>query len=96
MILRNEIRLYAWELESMPEYSLSLPTGQTPWKQWRRNVNVRRLEREPEWVVGQYVPSLHDGYVGIRWSRVVLRHGPRPRLYRVPDWSRVARFEARS
>lgn len=32
----NTIRLYAHDLESMPEYSSTLPTGTTLWKIWRR------------------------------------------------------------
>lgn len=32
----NTIRLFRHELESMPEYSSTLPTGTTLWKMWRR------------------------------------------------------------
>lgn len=73
---RNIIRLYLWELESLPEYSASIPTGTTLWKQWRRRV---RLGGVPVVVVGQYVPHWRPGTIGIRWSSVELRHGPRPR-----------------
>lgn len=35
----NEIRLYGYELDSMPEYSTTLPTGTTLYKMWRRDEN---------------------------------------------------------
>jgi hypothetical protein len=88
-VRRNEIRLFAWELESMGEYSSTLPTGQTIWKQWR----CRALDEPSGWVVGQYVPSLDPKYVGIRWYRVVLKHGPRPPLYSPPDWDRYCYYK---
>lgn len=37
----NRIRLYLWELMSMPEYSTSIPTGTTPFKMWRRDDGLR-------------------------------------------------------
>lgn len=82
---RNEIRLYGFELESMPEYSASLPTGTTLWKQWKSR-------RVGTWYVGQYTPHPDPDKVGIRWSRVVLRHGPPPRGWRAPDWSRFETY----
>jgi hypothetical protein len=36
----NEIRLYLYELLSMPDYSSTMPTSTTPFKMWRRNNNV--------------------------------------------------------
>ena len=38
--MANRIRLYPWELESMPEYSCSIPSGTVMWKMWRRNCNA--------------------------------------------------------
>jgi len=88
----HEIRLYLHELESMPEYSRSIPTGTTLWKMWRRNTN-------DGWYVGQYVPpsklksSRGVDLIGIRWFRVVLKHGPPPPVYRTPDWDNYARHK---
>ena len=83
---RNTIRLYRWELESMGEYSTTLPSGTTIWKQWKRNINSYR--HDPYWVVGQYHPSRGDGMVMIRWFEVVLKQGPKPPDYEPPDWDR--------
>jgi hypothetical protein len=83
----NEIRLFGFELDSMGEYSTTLPTQTTLWKQWKR--------REPDgWYVGQYVPCPDPNRVGIRWSRVVLRHGPQSRDWQAPDWDRFETYRA--
>lgn len=81
----NQIRLYIWELESMPEYSSTFPTGMTIWKQWRRMTMIG-------WVVGQYVPYFPNAVL-VRWSLVVLKHGPRPPTYTPPDWNRFLYYE---
>lgn len=36
----HEIRLYGYELASMPEYSTTLPTGTTLYKMWKRDDNA--------------------------------------------------------
>lgn len=94
MAMKAEIRLYWWELESMGNYSLSLPTATTAFKMWRRCTD--RHEGHPfnpgQWMVGQYLPSSDGKTVPIRWFRVVLRHGPRPQTYHAPDWSNRARW----
>jgi hypothetical protein len=41
---KNRIRLYPWELDSMPEYSCSIPSGTVLWKMWRRNTLAYCLE----------------------------------------------------
>jgi hypothetical protein len=87
----NEIRLYHHELESMPEYSRSVPSGPTLFKMWKRFTG---WHGEP-WVVGQYVPphrTFKELDVMIRWYRVVLRHGPMPPTWQVPDWGNFQRF----
>jgi predicted nucleic-acid-binding Zn-ribbon protein len=38
--MKATIKLYPWELESMSEYSCSLPTGTTMWKMWKNNWNA--------------------------------------------------------
>lgn len=103
----NEIRLFAWELDSMPIYSTTNPSGTTPFKMWRRNRNVygvdpvQRRDIEPEWIVCQYLEpvKIREGrrfvWVSpIRTFRVVLRSGPAPRLYSPPDWSNYARWQS--
>lgn len=103
---KARVRLYPWELDSMDEYSLTDPTGQTLFKVWKRDLNApRRLQhpvtgdmplnapRDPDWRVGMYVPdSCCPGYIGILWLRVDLREGPSPRVYHAPDWSNYERY----
>lgn len=55
------------ELAALLEYSTSLPTGTTPGKRWRRNVQVlRRPVGEAEWAIGEYGP-IEGNYIQINW-----------------------------
>jgi hypothetical protein len=90
---KNEIRLFVWELESMPEYSSSLPTGQVLFKMWRRAIQDLRTRAVVAWQAGQYVPCRIPGNVGIRWFDVVLRAGPKPPAWEAPDWNNRARYQ---
>lgn len=107
--MRGRIYLYPWELDSMPDYSLSLPSGTTLWKMWRRDANTPtrmeigrtygpdRARRVPEmWMVGQYAPDPDPRMVAIRWFKVVIKHGPAPRNYKKPDWSNFERYRRES
>jgi len=92
------IRLFAWELASMSEYSCSLPTGTTPWKMWKHNENAYpnvpgRPAKKAKWWVGQYREPEGDS-VPIRWYEVIMRHGPMPTRYVAPDWSNYARYKS--
>lgn len=91
--------LYAHELDSMDEYSYSLPTATTVGKVWKcRSGNG--------WIVGLYtfhIPPTPEelrrdrnsaGRTRILWFDVVMRHGPEPRGYRAPDWSNFAGWRA--
>lgn len=80
--------LYPWELESMPEYSASLPTGTTIGKFWRSRYGSG-------WYVGAYIedPDDRPNSRGIVWFEVVLRHGPEPFRYDPPDWHNTADFD---
>lgn len=94
--------LFAHELDSMDEYSCSLPTATTIGKMWKR----RSSETPAGWVVGLYAYHIaptpeeirrdrhHAGRTRILWFDVVLRHGPAPRVYRAPDWSNFAGWRA--
>jgi hypothetical protein len=96
----NEIRLFLHELESMDEYSSTIPTGTVMWKMWRRRSCSNGAGRllGIEWFVGQYVPDdkygrpLPKSRIGIRWFKVVLRQEPVPPIYRAPDWSNYQRY----
>ncbi|WP_215745945.1 hypothetical protein [Gluconobacter sp. P1C6_b] len=65
--------------ESLPEYSCSLPTGTTPGKRWRRQINVEpwgRITIPPVgWVIAEYYegPDVPEGRIGIRYYRPVIR-----------------------
>ena len=55
------------ELEALPEYSISLPTGVIIGKRWKRNINFMapsqmahpfdgaELRRQPDWWIGEFV-----------------------------------------
>lgn len=94
----NEIRLFPWELESMDEYSCSVPSGTTLWKMWKRNRNAYRRTYPgeepypPSWMVGQYIPHKDPEYVGIRWFGVKILEGPQPVGWSAPDWSNFQHY----
>ena len=85
------IYLFTWELESMPNYSASNPTGTTIGKFWRR----RLFDDDglvSGWLVGTYT------HKDARWAyaaffQVVLRQGPKPRSYYPPDWHNSKHYE---
>lgn len=92
----SQIKLFVWELESMDEYSTSLPSAQTIGKMWRRSRRLYGLmrtgERE-EWMVGQYARDDNPNLIRIRWLDVVLKEGPEPRNYHAPDWAKFERWK---
>lgn len=92
------LRLFPWELESIDEYSCSLPTGTTIGKMWKRDMNEaeRYHTGRPlpeEWVVAMYIPDDRPDSVGIVWFNVELRQGPHPRSYHAPDWCNRKHFK---
>ena len=63
----DRIVLTTPEFEALPEYSCSLPTGQTIGKRWKRKC------RDPNgevWMLGEYVEDPEPGMIGIRWRRI--------------------------
>ena len=97
---KHTLRIFWWQLQSMPEYSTTLPSGTTLFKMWKRNVNdswllqqAGRPRAEPLWVVGQYHPIELPGEVGIRWFDLQMLEGPEPPEWRAPDWANTARWE---
>lgn len=80
--MSSRLRLFVWQLESLPEYScLRVPVGN--WKMWRRDLNAYRFtpgaakHLGPRWWVGQYFPVREQGEISIRWFEVLLCEGPR-------------------
>ncbi len=57
------------ELDALPEYSWSIPTGVTPGKRWKRDENDGRGSKA--WMLGEYQPA---GKYKCRvvWSRIAL------------------------
>jgi hypothetical protein len=52
--------------ESLPEYSLSNPTGTIVGKVWRRDTNWHRTRGpEADWIVCEYVSHPNPDFVGI-------------------------------
>lgn len=99
IVPRGRIRLYPWELDSMDEYSSSIPSGTTPFKMWKRDLRGRLTQAQlnqlhaEDWIVGQYIPHYSDpNLVSIRWFTVVFIEGPVPAIYVPPDWSNYQRW----
>lgn len=85
------ISLFKWQLDSMPNYSATLPSATTSFKMWRRDVNEPRRHQgehdaSPEWWVGQYYPIDLPGKTGIHWFDTRLLQGPMPLDWEPPDW----------
>ena len=97
MTLRLNLFLFPWELESMDEYSCSLPTGTTVGKIWKRNLTAFQRSQgrvlEPEWIVCMYAEHEDPNKVRILTFNVELKQGPRPRSYRAPDWSNYQQWQ---
>ena len=93
---KRTVRLFHWEFESIDDYSCSLPSATTMWKVWKNNKNAYNSRRLPNWYLGQYVPTDKKDYIGIRWFKIVLREGPKPRYWEKPDWANHKRFRAES
>jgi hypothetical protein len=68
-MLRSTIRLWADELDALPEYSHSMPSGVCLHKCWKRKV-------EDGWIVGCYGFPDERGFLNM-WFDVVLLQGPR-------------------
>jgi hypothetical protein len=56
------------EMLELPEYSVTLPTGTTIGKRWRR----RDPQATSGWTMGEYVPHADPALVGIRWREIAL------------------------
>lgn len=89
---RLTLFLYFYELDSMDEYSTTLPTGTTIGKFWKRNENVFQ-DAPPKWVVKCYAEDPDPEFRRILWFDVVLREGPKPPGWEPPDWSNYQRWE---
>lgn len=69
------IRIWMDELERIPEYSSSYPTGVCPGKTWKRRSEG---SEDCPFIIGQYV-LMKSGSAIVRkcWFRVKLLQGPR-------------------
>ena len=80
------IRLYRYELEALPEYSCTMPSGTTEWKMWRCNESFG-TQRPASWIVGQYVPHKDPTKIGIRVFQIEFLEGPAP--LRWSEWTKI-------
>jgi len=64
------MRVWLDELERLPEYSHSNPTGTCPGKTWKRKY------ADGTWVIMQY-GAIHGNWIDTFRFEVVLRQGPR-------------------
>ena len=78
-------------LESLLEYSTTLPTGTTEGKRWRRAVRPWFNRPSDEWHLGEFgtpYPEGHEyhGQIPIHWFEIVVTDAPRcwPRHVLVP------------
>lgn len=71
------IRLYRYELEALPEYSCTMPSGVFAWKMWRCNESFG-TRKPASWIVAQYVPIADPEKMGIRVFRIEFLEGPAP------------------
>lgn len=86
----HRIRIFSWQLDSMPEYTDSLPTSTTPFKMWK----CARFTAEGQlWFVGQFYPVDDPDQMGVRWFEVTYLAGPPPPGWQAPDWSNYQRWE---
>lgn len=86
--------LHRWVLDSINEYTTTLPSATTVGKFWKRDEYVWRrwMGYPPEshvedWSVGCYAECDDPNKVSIIWFKVMLLEGPEPLGYRAPDWS---------
>lgn len=80
------IRLYRYELEMLPEYSCTMPSGTTDWKTWRCDENFG-TGRPESWIVGQYVPHEDPTKIRVRAFSIEFLEGPAPLRY--TDWTKI-------
>lgn len=94
---RTRIRLFRYELESMPKYETSIPTGKVLWKMWRSAVKGSQFmgwpKPSPCDLVSQYVPHRNPKLIGIRTFEIDVLEGPMPRGWEPPDWQNYARWK---
>ncbi|MGY2732352.1 hypothetical protein [Sphingomonas sp. UYP23] len=88
------------EFDDLPEYSLSLPTGTTPGKAWKRRIPWNAPKDRAEWLRGTYgkpYPEGHEhfGSIPIGWCRIQILGRPAffPTDVRVPAPAMRGRIE---
>lgn len=62
------VELTQQEVDALPEYSITLPTGKTIGKRWKRRLLAG--PRAGIWVLCEYVPDPDPAFVGIQ-SRAI-------------------------
>ncbi len=65
------------QVETLPEYSTTIPTGTTPGKRWRRGdryfLNMAGKEGPEHWVVREYGPIYEDPADGQKYLDIITR-----------------------
>jgi hypothetical protein len=72
---RDVVLISGAEMQSLPEYSMSVPTGAYVGKWWKRNLNARTRNTKPLWRACCYAPipgidpkvELHIHYCPVRY-----------------------------
>lgn len=56
------------EFDALPEYSCSIPTGQSIGKEWKRKNNY--YDSSKGWILGEYVEHSDPEKFGIAWANI--------------------------
>ena len=78
MLVDDTHALMSWaEFDELGEYSLSLPTGTTIGKRWKRDLlwqqrGVGLWQMHVGWSMGEYAESSKPGCVAIVWRRIII------------------------
>lgn len=87
------VYLYPWELNSMPEYSHTIPSAHVPGKWWKSRQLISNAARANELWVGTFTMTEYDTeIVEIKFFPVVMRQGPQPPNWKAPDWGNFAEY----
>jgi hypothetical protein len=79
------VYLTYWLFETIPNYTTTLPTGQTPGKMWRCRCT-------DGWLLGMYGDS-EEKTVPMYWLDVVIIEGPERRGLEDTDWSNYEHYQ---
>ena len=77
MEILDEVTLTQQEVDSLLEYSHSLPTGKVIGKKWKGYFNVPSKDGklEPTLLLCEYVVDPDPEFIGIKYSKIIIKKG---------------------